>query len=161
MDLNAVLSMLKTKMEKKANAIQDLSDEIELKQMEIKETDDAISLLQSFLTQLMNERDEMLDEYDELLNKARKNKVMSFMPSGINKFAFRTEVEQVNIKESEEKAQRIIEKEEALVSSYKLTERINQLRYKVRKTDVEEKEYMDSINELIKLNNLLDQLENE
>ena len=148
-------------MEKKANAIQDLSDEIELKQMEIKETDDAISLLQSFLTQLMNERDEMLDEYDELLNKARKNKVMSFMPSGINKFAFRTEVEQVNIKESEEKAQRIIEKEEALVSSYKLTERINQLRYKVRKTDVEEKEYMDSINELIKLNNLLDQLENE
>lgn len=161
MDLNAVLSMLKTKMEKKANAIQDLSDEIELKQMEIKETDDAISLLQSFLTQLMNERNEMFDEYDELLNKARKNKVMSFMPSGINKFAFRTEVEQVNIKESEEKAQKIIEKEEALVSSYKLTERINQLRYKVRKTDVEEKEYMDSINELIRLNNLLDQLENE
>ena len=112
-NLNALLESLKQRMEVKTAAIQDLSDEIELKQMEIKETEDMLSLLESFMSQLLEDRDILLDEYDVLLNKARKRKVTSFMPSTINEFRTRAN-KVVNIEETEEKARRIIEKEEQI-----------------------------------------------
>lgn len=159
MDLNAVLETLKKRMEVKTTAIQDLKDDIELKQMEIRETEDMLALLESLTSQLLEDRDALLDSYNDLLNKARKRKVMSFMPAGINEF--RTRTSDVNIEQTEEKARKIIEKEEAILRSYDLSEKVNRLRYKIRKTDTEEQEYMDSLNELSKINELLDKLDNE
>lgn len=159
MDLNAVLETLKKRMEVKTTAIQDLKDDIELKQMEIRETEDMLALLESLTSQLLEDRDALLDSYNDLLNKARKRKVMSFMPAGINEFKTRTS--DIDIEQTEEKAKRIIEKEEAILRSYDLSEKVNRLRYKIRKTDTEEQEYMDSLNELSKINELLDKLDNE
>ena len=84
---------------------------------------------------------------------------MSFMPAGINEF--RTRTSDIDIEQTEEKARKIIEKEEAILRSYDLSEKVNRLRYKIRKTDTEEQEYMDSLNELSKINELLDKLDNE
>lgn len=159
MDLNAVLETLKKRMEVKTTAIQDLKDDIELKQMEIRETEDMLALLESLTSQLLEDRDALLDSYNDLLSKARKRKVMSFMPAGINEF--RTRTSDIDIEQTEEKAKRIIEKEEAILRSYDLSEKVNRLRYKIRKTDTEEQEYMDSLNELSKINELLDKLDNE
>lgn len=159
MDLNAVLETLKKRMEVKTTAIQDLKDDIELKQMEIRETEDMLALLESLTSQLLEDRDVLLDSYNDLLNKARKRKVMSFMPAGINEF--RTRTSDIDIEQTEEKARKIIEKEEAILRSYDLSEKVNRLRYKIRKTDTEEQEYMDSLNELSKINELLDKLDNE
>ena len=159
MDLNAVLETLKKRMEVKTTAIQDLKDDIELKQMEIRETEDMLALLESLTSQLLEDRDALLDSYNDLLNKARKRKVMSFMPAGINEF--RTRTSDIDIEQTEEKARKIIEKEEAILRSYDLSEKVNRLRYKIRKTDTEEQEYMDSLNELSKINELLDKLDNE
>ena len=100
-----------------------------------------------------------MDSYNDLLNKARKRKVMSFMPAGINEF--RTRTSDIDIEQTEEKARKIIEKEEAILRSYDLSEKVNRLRYKIRKTDTEEQEYMDSLNELSRINELLDKLDNE
>ena len=159
MDLNAVLETLKKRMEVKTTAIQDLKDDIELKQMEIRETEDMLALLESLTSQLLEDRDALLDSYNDLLSKARKRKVMSFMPAGINEF--RTKTSDIDIEQTEEKARKIIEKEEAILRSYDLSEKVNRLRYKIRKTDTEEQEYMDSLNELSKINELLDKLDNE
>jgi hypothetical protein len=159
MDLNAVLETLKKRMEVKTTAIQDLKDDIELKQMEIRETEDMLALLESLTSQLLEDRDALLDSYNDLLNKARKRKVMSFMPAGINEFRARTS--DIDIEQTEEKARKIIEKEEAILRSYDLSEKVNRLRYKIRKTDTEEQEYMDSLNELSRINELLDKLDNE
>ena len=159
MDLNAVLETLKKRMEVKTTAIQDLKDDIELKQMEIRETEDMLALLESLTSQLLEDRDTLLDSYNDLLNKARKRKVMSFMPAGINEF--RTRTSDIDIEQTEEKARKIIEKEEAILRSYDLSEKVNRLRYKIRKTDTEEQEYMDSLNELSRINELLDKLDNE
>lgn len=159
MDLNAVLETLKKRMEVKTTAIQDLKDDIELKQMEIRETEDMLALLESLTSQLLEDRDALLDSYNDLLSKARKRKVMSFMPAGINEF--RTRTSDIDIEQTEEKARKIIEKEEAILRSYDLSEKVNRLRYKIRKTDTEEQEYMDSLNELSKINELLDKLDNE
>ena len=159
MDLNAVLETLKKRMEVKTTAIQDLKDDIELKQMEIRETEDMLALLESLTSQLLEDRDTLLDSYNDLLNKARKRKVMSFMPAGINEF--RTRTNDIDIEQTEEKARKIIEKEEAILRSYDLSEKVNRLRYKIRKTDTEEQEYMDSLNELSRINELLDKLDNE
>lgn len=159
MDLNAVLETLKKRMEVKTTAIQDLKDDIELKQMEIRETEDMLALLESLTSQLLEDRDALLDSYNDLLNKARKRKVMSFMPAGINEF--RTRTSDIDIEQTEEKARKIIEKEEAILRSYDLSEKVNRLRYKIRKTDTEEQEYMDSLNELSRINELLDKLDNE
>lgn len=159
-NLTALLENLKQRMEVKTAAIQDLSDEIELKQMEIKETEDMLSLLESFMSQLLEDRDTLLDEYDVLLNKARKRKVTSFMPSTMNEFRTRTN-KVVNIEETEAKAKRIIEKEEQILASYKATEKINKLRYKLRKTPEEEQEYMDALNELTRINNKIEELDRE
>lgn len=159
MDLNAVLETLKKRMEVKTTAIQDLKDDIELKQMEIRETEDMLALLESLTSQLLEDRDALLDSYNDLLNKARKRKVMSFMPAGINEF--RTRTSDIDIEQTEEKARKIIEKEEAILRSYDLSEKVNRLRYKIRKTDTEEQEYIDSLNELSKINELLDKLDNE
>ena len=146
-------------MEVKTTAIQDLKDDIELKQMEIRETEDMLALLESLTSQLLEDRDALLDSYNDLLNKARKRKVMSFMPAGINEF--RTRTSDIDIEQTEEKARKIIEKEEAILRSYDLSEKVNRLRYKIRKTDTEEQEYMDSLNELSRINELLDKLDNE
>lgn len=159
MDLNAVLETLKKRMEVKTTAIQDLKDDIELKQMEIRETEDMLALLESLTSQLLEDRDALLDSYNDLLSKARKRKVMSFMPAGINEF--RTRTSDIDIEQTEEKARKIIEKEEAILRSYDLSEKVNRLRYKIRKTDTEEQEYMDSLNELSRINELLDKLDNE
>ena len=159
MDLNAVLETLKKRMEVKTTAIQDLKDDIELKQMEIRETEDMLALLESLTSQLLEDRDALLDSYNDLLSKARKRKVMSFMPAGINEF--RTRTSDIDIEQTEEKARKIIEKEEAILRSYDLSDKVNRLRYKIRKTDTEEQEYMDSLNELSKINELLDKLDNE
>jgi hypothetical protein len=159
MDLNAVLETLKKRMEVKTTAIQDLKDDIELKQMEIRETEDMLALLESLTSQLLEDRDALLDSYNDLLNKARKRKVMSFMPAGINEF--RTRTSDIDIEQTEEKARKIIEKEEAILRSYDLSEKVNRLRYKIRKTDTEEQEYIDSLNELSRINELLDKLDNE
>lgn len=159
MDLNAVLETLKERMEVKTTAIQDLKDDIELKQMEIRETEDMLALLESLTSQLLEDRDALLDSYNDLLSKARKRKVMSFMPAGINEF--RTRTSDIDIEQTEEKARKIIEKEEAILRSYDLSDKVNRLRYKIRKTDTEEQEYMDSLNELSRINELLDKLDNE
>ena len=55
MDLNAVLETLKKRMEVKTTAIQDLKDDIELKQMEIRETEDMLALLESLTSQLLED----------------------------------------------------------------------------------------------------------
>ena len=60
MDLNAVLETLKKRMEVKTTAIQDLKDDIELKQMEIRETEDMLALLESLTSQLLEDRDGFL-----------------------------------------------------------------------------------------------------
>lgn len=159
-NLNELLESLKQRMDQKATAIQDLSDEIELKQMEIKETEDMLSLLESLMSQLLEDRDTLLDEYDDLLNKARRRKVTSFMPSSINEFRTRAN-KVVNVEETEEKARRIIEKEEQILASYKITEKINKLRYKLRKSPEEEQEYIDALNELAKINNKIEELDKE
>jgi hypothetical protein len=159
-NLNELLESLKQRMDQKATAIQDLSDEIELKQMEIKETEDMLSLLESLMSQLLEDRDTLLDEYDDLLNKARRRKVTSFMPSSINEFRTRAN-KVVNVEETEEKARRIIEKEEQILASYKVTEKINKLRYKLRKSPEEEQEYIDALNELARINNKIEELDKE
>lgn len=159
-NLTELLESLKQKMDTKAAAIQDLSDEIELKQMEIKETEDMLSLLESLMSQLLEDRDILLDEYDVLLNRAKRRKVTSFMPSSINEFRTRAN-KVVDIEETEAKARRIIEKEEHILASYKITEKINKLRYKLRKTPEEEQEYIDALNELAKINNKLEELDKE
>lgn len=117
MNLNDVMKMLQGEVEKNTIEIQNLSDAIELKEQEILNAENNIALLESCMTQLLEQKEKLEEEYAKLIMDVKCKKATSFIPSKLNKLLTNDE-------------ENIAEKTMSL--SYKASGALNDCRYKIR-----------------------------
>lgn len=142
MDLKAILEKLQGELEENTNAIESLSEGLEQKEEEIKETDKMIILLESGIVQQQEKKDNLLKEYKDLVKEVKRRKATDCISTGINKLFAKDDSneDKIDVNYTIERAEKIIEKEESMSQTRVMSGILNEYRRIERRTDINEEE---------------------
>lgn len=145
-DYKSVRERLNARRDRNINDIEHLSSAIKEKEERIEEVKSDLEFLESEMKAAIDEETELLNEYKELAHEIKRKKMTGCIDGKINRLFTNEDGNEIDA--ALEKAEQVLENEEVITQSHKVSVVLNEIRYTIRRSDINEEERARTLSRL-------------